>query len=150
MTDKQKVLADATGTLNKQDQPWEVTVEGDSIVARWRWKDATLFGFGEISNEVRDYKFIVTLTDKGKWKEKDKTSNQSSGIKINKGKGRKGKSMNSFSGNTSQKSISFGVGKNNATGETGVVRFDFDTSKVKKPVREYLTACGWKKAGFFG
>ena len=32
-TEKQKVLADAPEALNKPDQPWEATVEGNFIVS---------------------------------------------------------------------------------------------------------------------
>ena len=33
--------------------------------------DATFFSPNEITNEVKEYSYIVTLTDKGKWTEKD-------------------------------------------------------------------------------
>ena len=149
-TEKQKVLAGAQAALNKADQPWEVTVEGDSIVARWKWMDASFFGPGQATNEVKSYTFTATLNDAGKWKEKDKTTEKKAGLKMSGGKLSFGSSSGKFSGKTMQKSIHFGVGKNNQTGETGILAFNFDTSKVKKPVREYLVSCGWKKAGLFG
>ena len=149
MLDKQSVLAKAPGALNKPDQPWEVTVEGDSIVARWKWMDATFFAPTEVNAETKAFMFTVTLNDKGKWKEIDKTENKSSGIKISGGKIGFGSSSNSFIGKTNQKSFSFGTGKNNQTGEVGLIGFKFDTTAVKQPIRDYLTACGWKKAGLF-
>ena len=150
MVEKQKVLQDAQAALNKPDQPWEVTVEGDSIVARWKWMDATFFAPHEISNEVKDYTFTVTLDNKGKWKELDKTEQKSSGIKMGGGGLSFGSSSNTFKGKTSQKSFSFGTGVNNQTGQAGFVGFKFDTSLVKKPIRAYLESCGWKKPGLFG
>ena len=149
-TDKQTALAGAPGALNRPDQPWEATVEGDSIVARWKWMDATFFSPADVSNEVREFSFTVTLTDKGTWKEIDKIEKKSGGLSVSGGKIGFGASSSSFVGKTNQKSISFGLGKNNQTGEAGVVGFKFDTTAVKKPVRDYLTSCGWKKAGLFG
>jgi len=47
-------------------------------------------------------------------------------------------------------SFTFGMGKDNQTGEVGLVSFKFNTTTVKQPIRDYLTSCGWKKAGLFG
>ena len=150
VTEKKQVLAEAPGALNKPDQPWEVSIEGDSIVARWKWMDATFFSPGEVKDETKAFTFTVTLGDKGKWKEIDHTENKSSGVKMSGGKLSFGSSSSSFVGKTNQKSISFGAGKNNQTGEVGIIGFKFDTTKVKQPIRDYLTKCGWKKAGLFG
>jgi len=68
----------AVKALNKEGQPWEVTVEGYSIVARYRWKDATFIGVG--ARKVRsDYTFIVTLDDKGVWTENDEVEDSTLG-----------------------------------------------------------------------
>jgi len=149
-TEKQKVLADAPAVLNQPDRPWEVSVQGDSIIARWKWMDATFFGPGQVTNEAKAYTFTVTLSDKGKWKENDKTQIKKTKARMGGGKLSFGASSGSFSGKSTQKSFQFGAGKNNQTGEAGIVSFSFDTSKVKKPIREYLESCGWKKAGLFG
>ena len=69
---------------------------------------------------------------------------------MNGGKVSFGGSSSTFIGKTNTKSISFGLGKNNQTGEVGIVGFKVNTTTVKKPIRDYLTACGWKKAGLFG
>jgi len=63
-TEKEKVLAQAPEALNKPDQPWEATVEGDSIVARWKWMDATFFSAHSVTDETRAYTFTVTLDGK--------------------------------------------------------------------------------------
>jgi len=147
---KQKVLADAQGALNSPGQPWEVTVQGDSIVARFKWMDATFFAPQEVNEETRQFTFTVTLSDKGTWKETDKTESKSSGVKMSGGKLSIGGSKKSFMGKTNQKSFSFGTGVNNQTGQAGLIGFKFDTSLVKQPIRDYLTCCGWKKGGLFG
>ena len=147
MSEKQSVLANAPGALNRPDRPWVVTIEGDSIVARWKWMDATFFAPHEVNNETRDFKFTATLSDNRTWKEVDVTEKKSSGIKMSGGKIGFGSSSSTFKGKTNQKSFTLGAGKNNETGEVGLVAFKFDTTAVKQPVREYLISCGWKKAG---
>lgn len=148
--DKQAVLARAAAALNSPDRPWEVKVQGDSILARWKWMDARFFSPQQVNDEVREYIFTATLTDKGTWKESDTTKEKSSSARLEGGKLSFGTSTSSFKGKKFGKSVEFGVGKNRETGETGVVGFNFDTSAVKQPVRDYLTARGWKKAGLFG
>ena len=150
MLDKNQVLSQAPSALNKPDQPWEVTIEGASLIARWKWMDATFFGTGEVNNEIKDYKFTVTLDDKGKYKELDNTEQKKTNIGMKDGKLSFGTSSSSFSGKTTQKSISFGLGKDNQSGEAGILKHKFDTDLVKKPIRAYLEQCGWKKAGLFG
>lgn len=149
-TEKQRVLIDAPGSLNRPNQPWELTIEGDSIVARWKWMDAAFFAPHEVNDETRAFTFIVTLDNKGKWKEIDKTENKLAGVKMSGGKVSFGSSSSTFVGKTNKKSVQFGVGKNNQTGQAGIVGFKFDTTAVKQPIRDYLSACGWKKAGLFG
>ena len=146
-TEKQKVLTDAPGALNKPDQPWEATVEGDSIVARWKWMDATFFALTEITNEVKEYTFTVKLDDKGKYKELDRAEESSASARMSGGKLGFGGSSSTFMGKTGRKSIQFGLGKNNQTGEIGIVGFQFDTGTVKKPIRDYMAANGWESAG---
>jgi len=150
LIEKQKVLNDAINVLNKENQPWQVTIEEDKIVARWKWMDAIFFAPNEINNETKEYAFTVTLKDNGRWHENDTTSQKSAGIGFSGGNLTFGGSKQMFSGKTTQKSITFGLGKNKQTGETGIIKFKFDTSVIKEPVRAYLTSCGWKKEGFFG
>ena len=61
-TEKQSMLYHAPALLNRPDIPWVVTVEGDSIVARWKWMDAAFFAPNEVNNEIREFTFIVTLS----------------------------------------------------------------------------------------
>lgn len=102
--------------------------EGDSIVARWKRMDAP----NEVNNEIKQFTFTVTLTDKGTWKELDKRFDQ-------------------HVHRQDQPEIHFiGLRQNNQTGEVGVVSFKFNTTSVKQPIRDYLGNCGWKKAALFG
>jgi len=148
IVDKQKVLYDAVYVLNRPEQPWIVSVEGDAIIARWKWMDATFFAPHEINDETRNYSFTCTLDNKGKWHELDNVQSKSSNVKLSGNTIGFGTSKSSFKGKTVQKRVEFGLGKNNQTGDIGLIGFKFDTTIVKNSVRDYLAYCGWKKAGF--
>lgn len=146
MVDKQSILQNIQNNLNHANQPWQIIVQGDSIIASWKWMDATFFSPNDVTNEVREYKFIVTLLDNAKWSEKD--ISVQSNVNMNGNGLSFGKSA--FIGQQSSKSFTIGIGKNNSTGEVGIIKTKFDTSEIKKAIRDYLTNCGWKKKGFFG
>lgn len=144
--EKQQILQNAQATLNQPNQPWEVTVQGDSIVAYWKWMDATFFAPNEISDETKEYKFIVTLLDNHKWSEQDSSSQKKASFSGN------GLSFgtSTFSGHQTSKSFNIGLGKSHGAGEVGMINSKFDSQMIKNAVRSYLTNCGWKKKGFFG
>lgn len=146
MVDKQTILQNIQSDLNQPDRPWEVTIQENSIVATWKWMDATFFSPSNITNKVKEYKFIVTLLDNCKWSEKD-ISHQDK-TQINGGGLSSSKSI--FIGSQTQKSFSIGFGKDNNTDKVGIIKNKFDTNEIKKVIRDYLTKCGWKKKGFFG
>jgi len=147
LTPKQQILQEAPYALNRPDIPWQVTVEGDSIVARWKWMDATFFAPHEVTRETRDYSFAVTLSDNRTWKELDRSGDKKAGVGMSGGKLSLGGSSNTFIGKQNTKSFQLGVGLNNQTGQAGIVAFKFDTTPVKDAVRGYLASRGWKKAG---
>jgi len=147
--DRQTVLAGADGALNRPGQPWVVYVDGDSIIGRWKVEDPEFFNPIDLTDDEKVYTFTVTLSAKGTWKEEDRTNESSKGVSFEDGKLTFGKSVDTFKGKTTQKSFEIGFGKK-PDGSFGVLSGKFDTSMVKEPVRNYLTACGYKKAGLFG
>lgn len=148
--DKAQVLANAPAMLNRDDLPWTVWVEGDSIVACWKWMDARFFGADSVTDEAREFRFTATLKGNGKWKELDSSTEKSTEIGHRDGKLSFGASGSTFKGKQSQKSVSFGFGQDKKDGSIGMVKSSLDTGPVKDWVRGYLTQCGWKKAGLFG
>ena len=138
---KQQVLEGAMNALNRQGQPWMVTVEGDCIVARWVL---------QLQEGNKDYSFTARLDDKGKWHEIDTDEVKGPSVKMSGNTLSFGASKSSFKGKTTQKSFEFGPKKNAQTGQVEFGATTFDTNLVKKPIRDYLTSCGWKKAGLFG
>ncbi len=150
MVEKQVILQNIANDLNSPDNPWQIVVEGDQIIATWKWMDATFFSLSGVSNEFKEFKFIVTLLDDYRWKENCYSTEKSSGF------GKNGmKFGTSFgSGSMSSTSHSFGGFGIDRTGNNnngfGMVTTSFSTGRIKQPIRDYLTRCGWKKKGFFG
>ena len=134
-TDKQKVLADAAEALNKPDQPWEVNVEGDSIVARWKWNDERYFVLGSVTNEVRDYTYKVKLDNNGKFKDVEKLVREISGGGSYRSKTTIGKTWNWTTPSEFK--------RNNQTGQTA----ELNASSLKQSIKGYLESCGWKYDG---
>lgn len=147
---KEEVLSGAEKALNSSENPWEVVVEGDTIIGKWKWMDARFFSLDSVSDEQKEYVFTVTLKDNKKWKEQDTTKEKKSNASFSDGKLSFGTSSSSFKGKTTQKTVSFGIGQNKKDGSLGIVKSSLDTSAIKEPIRNYLKQCGWKKAGLFG
>lgn len=133
-------------SLNQPGQPFIYSVEGSSIVGRWRWQDQTLFAPQSVTDEVREFTYIVDLNQDGTYKEH--TQESSSTRKA--GAGGIGFEKTGFVGNSSKKSFSIGIGKDKNTGDVGVVKASLDTDMIKRPLRDYLAQQGWKpKGGLF-
>jgi len=148
-TDIATTLA-GVGVLNRPGQPFAYWVEGRSIVGRWLWQDQTLINPGAVTDEVREFMFICDLNDDGTYKEHTKEHSATSGVSASGGKVGFGFGTSSFSGNSTGKSFSLGLGRDNQTGQVGVVKAQFDSDWIKRPLREYLAAYGWKaKGGLF-
>ena len=142
--DKMAVLGQAPAALNRPGQPWYVRVEGDSIVARWLWQDETQFAPTQVTREIQEFTFTVTLKDSGKYNEIDSSATATGGVAMSGGKLSMGTSSSAFKGHSTRKSYEFSFGS------SGGVTPVFDTETIKRPVRAYLESCGWKKVGLFG
>lgn len=149
LIDKKKVLDEAPKVLNQEDNPWEVSVEGDKIIGTWKWMDARFLNSLSVSEEQRQYTFVVTLKDNGTWKETNKIEQKSVKIGISNEKISLGMEKSFFKGKMVQKSFSFGLGQNKQNGELETAFSFLDTSQIKLAIRDYLKKCGWKKNSLF-
>lgn len=147
MKSKEEILANIVNDLSTSEKNWTISVEGNQIIACWKWKDGTFFSTESITDEVREYKFVVTLLDNGKWKELDITNDTEKGINLSEGKASFNKSF--FIGNKTEKSFEFSFGKKRDEDNFGIQKTTFDTNLIKQPIRDYLKQCGWKKKGLF-
>lgn len=140
---KKDVLINIVKALNNENNPWQVSVEDDVIVGTWKWMDARFFDYDTITEEQENYRFEVILTDYGKWREND--ISESKKLSFNPFSTSFSSELELFSGNSWNKSIKIGFGKNKETEEVGIIKFDFDTNKIKKPIRDYLIRCGYSR-----
>jgi hypothetical protein len=148
--EKPRVLSDAPVVLNQPNLPWAVYVQGDSIMLRWKWEDPNFFNPTEVStNGLHEFTFAFTLSDKGTWKEVDQEVKKESGFSVGPGGISFGGGASAFKGRTSQKSFQIGIGEK-PDGSLGVVSAKYDTTAAQEYVRNWLIACGYKKAGLFG
>ena len=127
--------------LNGDDRKYIITVEENKIITTVKWMDAVFFAPDSVTDEVRQFKFIAQLNDNNTWLEIDesKTVKKSAGIG--------GLSMNysSFKGKEISFNKTIALGKNRDDNSVGVVKFVFNSEEYKKPVSDYLAACGYKK-----
>lgn len=145
--EKTQVLNNALTYFSGQDVPWEVSIDGDSLIAKWKWMDARFFSPTDINDQTREFYFKVTLNNKGKYRETDYIKDNDKGIDFGSGNASVGASW--FKGKSWSKRVTIGFGEDKSTGEAGIIKFKFDTNVIKEPIRKYLTECGYKKAGLF-
>ncbi len=143
---KEQVKQSAFSRFNNPNNFFTVEVNGDDLIFTWNWKNATLFGMTSISQENREYKYIITLFDNNKYKDRSIDTNKN--INVSPGNISFGNSL--FTGKQFGVHKEIGIGRNNQTNETGVQMFDFDTRKIQKPVQNFLNECGYTKKGIFG
>ena len=133
--------------LNGDDKKYVITTEDNKIITTVKWMDAVLFSSDSVTDEMKEFKFIAKLNDDGTWSETD----ESKSVKKSVGSGGMSMSYSGFKGKQISFNKTIAIGKNKEDGSVGVVKFQFNSEEFKKPVREYLTSCGFKKAkkGFF-
>lgn len=134
--------------LNQENLPfyYYCDPQNASIIGIWKWQDGRFFNLNGVSDEVKMYKFIVTLDPKGKWHERSNEIKSQSSINLKDHKISVGSEC--FSGVSSGKQLEFGFGKDRLTGQTGAIGFSSDTNFIKKPLRDLLKYCGYRKALF--
>ncbi len=137
---KEEVLSQAL-SLNGYDKKYIVKVKGDKIITQVKWMDATFFSPTQVTNKMRDFKYVVQLDNNGKYSEIDESLSNTTGVS--------GSGLNKKFSYFKGKSITFektiGFGKDNSTNQAGVINHTFYSKDYKKPVREFLHQCGYKK-----
>lgn len=146
MKSREEILANIANDLNGNDKKYVIYVNGNEIIAQWKWMDGVFFSPSSITDAVKVYKFIVTLLDGGKWKELDIASETSKGFSL---LGGLTFSKSGFIGHMKKKSFDLRFGKNRGEDGIKLQKTIFDTDLIKKPIRDYLKQCGWKKKGIF-
>ncbi|MBQ4528360.1 MAG: hypothetical protein II998_09840 [Clostridia bacterium] len=127
--------------LNGADKNYTVSVENDTIITEVKWMDATFFAPGSVTDEIRNFKYIVRLHNGNKWSEIDEKRESSTSLNA--------KGINKHYSYTKGHTITFnrtvGIGQDRNNNVNGVVDVRFNSEDYKRPVREYLMRCGYKK-----
>jgi len=134
-------LFQAALALNGEDKKYQITVEGDTIVTRVKWMDATFFSPDAITAEMQEFEYRVRIFSNGKYTELDKS------VSTKKSAGHGGVGMNKsvFVGKQISFNKTVGVGQDNTTGEVGIIHNTFYSEEYKAPVRNLLQAAEYKK-----
>lgn len=146
MLEKSRVIKNSLD-LNGDDKKYKITIDGDKIITEVKWMDAVFFAPSSVTDEMRNFKFTAKVNDDGTWNEIDESTH----IKKTAGAGGLGMSYSSFKGKEISFNKTIGFGKNKEDDSIGVISVTFNSEEYKKPVREYLASCGYKKTskGFF-
>lgn len=136
---KEEVLQKAL-ELNGEDRNYEITVEGDKIITRVKWMDATFLSQGVVTDEVRDFEYIVKVYDSGKYEELDKSVERETSVRG----GLFNYNKKIFVGKQITFDKTIGVGRNGEE-DFGIIDSTFNSEEYKRPVRQLLEECGYKK-----
>ena len=137
---KETVLNNCITDLNNEKEPWIITVENDSIVAKINWKDTTNINFTGITKDMENFEYRLTLNDDHTYSETMITSSGTTtfGPTIYSAKG------SFFIGTSLRHFETIEFGTNNKTGETGVIKTKFSTDEIRDKIRYYVEERGFK------
>lgn len=137
----------AAKTINAMKKPFWAKAEDNVITVKWRWKHAADFNIpaAAVTEEIREFKYIVTLFESGKYKATSQSTAASAGV--SGGKFSFGKQVQLGKQVNIHKEISFG--RNHETGHTGINTYSFDSRELTDTVKQVLTEMGLKKKGLF-
>ena len=139
-----EVLNNAINDLVKEGEPWEITTEGNSIIARINWKNTTNLSLDGITKEVQNFEYRVNLFDDYKYTEGTESTSDTASI----GPGGASMEHGKFYGLELKdvRTIEFGVNHN--TGEEGIIKTNFSTDEIRDRVRQYVEERGYKRTLF--
>ena len=140
-------LFSAALALNGEDKKYSISVEGDKIITRVKWMDAEFFSPDAVTDEMKEFEYVVQVDDKGKYCESDKS------VSVKKSAGAGGASYNKqvFVGKQISYNKTIGFGKDNESGNVGAIDATFNSEEYKAPVRSLLKDSGYvKKKGAAG
>lgn len=127
--------------------PFEVrntsTPQANQFECVWNWKNAIVASTQGITDEQRMFKAVYTIYPNGSYTVQDISTATNKGF--GGGKFSFGKSF--FKGKQIGMHKEIAIGRNNQTGQMGLMTFDFNTEKIHKPVEEVLASYGLTKYG---
>lgn len=137
---KETVLNNCITDLNNEKEPWIITVENDSIVAKINWKDTTNLSFTGITKDMENFEYRLTLNDDHTYSETMITSSGTTTF----GPTTYSADRSFFIGTSLRHFESFEIGIDNKTGEKGVIKTKFSTDEIRDKIRYYVEERGFK------
>jgi hypothetical protein len=120
--------------------PFICTVDQGCLVVQLNWKDTTFFNGRGITREAFGYRYIVKLKPNGKFTTVDLTTADVQSVGLN--------GINISSSAFAGKQVSFHkdiqLGRDNLTGQTGVITNSFNSRDIQVPVKQYFLNQGFE------
>lgn len=154
MTTPLPELLAQVAALNTPAEPFHYDVVGETIVGRWDIVNAQYLEWAKAGTVDQDYSITVTFNPGKGTYDFDETKHESeSSVSMDDGKLSFGTSKSVFVGKSTSKSFSFEAGgiykKAQDAGVMPYLSYEFETSRIKKPLFDFLEANGWRrKKGF--
>lgn len=139
-----EVLANAVNDLTKEDEPWIISTEGNSIIARINWKNTTNISFVEINNEMQNFEYCINLFDDYKYTEGTESTTDTASIEL----GSTSANHSAFYGLELRDFHSIEFGVNHNTDEKGIIKTNFTTDEIRDRIRQYVEERGYKRKVF--
>lgn len=138
---KNEIIDKVIRTLNNGTYPFNAVRDGDSIIVKWEWKDATQFGIGTVSREVSAFRYVVMVNDDNTFYGYDTDESRIASLGVS---GANCPQDRSFIGHEIRFHRETAVGRNAGENNTGVRTWEFSTTKVHNVVKEVFENNGWK------
>ena len=139
-----KIYLDAKEYFNNNHPELECEIKDNNLVLGINWKDTTYFNGSGLAHEYSHFKCIVKVLPNGQYHRTDVILDDSESLDIKKLQ----ISRSGFSGKIVRRTIEFSLGKDNRTGEKGLIKNEFSTSIIQKPIKEYFSSIGLKEKKF--
>lgn len=141
-----KIISDAYTYFqaNHPELTCSVNYDKGQFIVENNWKDTTYLNTPGVTNERATFKCIVWIFPNGKYYMNDVSIEDSKSLNPNKLNFNK----SGFSGRMWHYTKEISFGKDNLTGEKGVIVNEYSTESVHKPIKEYFNALGLKSIFF--
>ncbi len=138
---EQDILNKAAQALNTEENPFTAEVVNGRLVVSWRWKDAVTFGFGTVTKDVQDFRYVVVLGENHTFYGYDSRDSLIMDADI---RGSAGVQMSSFTGHEVRLRKEIAIGKNKGEKNAGIREWNFSTKRIHEPVRQFFEENGWR------
>ena len=139
-----KIYNDACIYFEKNHPELICTVEQDAFVAQLNWQNVTYFNGQGLTRQARAYRCVVKIYPNRTFFMIDVNTNNIDSI----GLGGIKLSRSAFAGRSWNYNYEMVLGKDNVTGETGVLTYRFKSSEIQKPVKNYFKSLELKSKFF--